>query len=191
MCPSRQHSPFLFSGFLRPAFPAGSGYYFSILGLLLRIIPRREEKEKQSITRKTVSIISATQRQTPTSIPRNRNHQAVRFVLFPIRGQSRYITFGFTVAASEDRLLHTYTNTITQHNNPSSPPSRPLKMLFTAPLSLILALAPSALLAAPTQHMDSIAALIPRQNLPAGVWEQLRKTDSLCDLSNVKLPIGE
>lgn len=64
-------------------------------------------------------------------------------------------------------------------------------MLFTAPLSLILALAPSALLAAPTQHMDSIAALIPRQNLPAGVWEQLRKTDSLCDLSNVKLPIGE
>lgn len=63
-------------------------------------------------------------------------------------------------------------------------------MIFPASFSLLLALAPAALFAAPTQNADSIAALIPRQNLPANVYEELRKTDSLCDLSNVKLPAG-
>ncbi|USP80311.1 hypothetical protein yc1106_07585 [Curvularia clavata] len=61
-------------------------------------------------------------------------------------------------------------------------------MIFPASFSLLLALTPAALFAAPTQNADSIAALIPRQNLPANVYEELRKTDSLCDLSNVKLP---
>jgi hypothetical protein len=63
-------------------------------------------------------------------------------------------------------------------------------MIFTRLLSLILALAPATLIAAPTQTIDSIAALIPRQDLPAVVYEQLRKTDALCDLSNVILPVG-
>jgi hypothetical protein len=63
-------------------------------------------------------------------------------------------------------------------------------MIFTTPLSLILALAPTTLFAAPTQTIDSIAALIPRRDLPAVVYEQLRKTDALCDLSNVALPTG-
>ena len=64
-------------------------------------------------------------------------------------------------------------------------------MIFPAStLSLILALAPASLLAAPTQQLDSIAALIPRQDLPAVVYEELRKTNTLCDLSNVLLPAG-
>jgi hypothetical protein len=64
-------------------------------------------------------------------------------------------------------------------------------MIFTtSTLSLILALAPATLLAAPTQTIDSIAALIPRKDLPAAVYEELRKTDELCDLSNVILPVG-
>ncbi|EFQ94282.1 hypothetical protein CFE70_004365 [Pyrenophora teres f. teres 0-1] len=63
-------------------------------------------------------------------------------------------------------------------------------MIFTTPLNLILALAPAALFAAPTQNADSIAALIPRQDVPAGVWDRLRKADALCDLSNVVLPIA-
>lgn len=63
-------------------------------------------------------------------------------------------------------------------------------MIFTTPLNLVLALAPAALFAAPTQNADSIASLIPRQDLPVGVYEELRKTDALCDLSNVKLPAG-
>lgn len=64
-------------------------------------------------------------------------------------------------------------------------------MIFATSLNLILALAPAALFAAPTQSADSIAALIPRQDMPAGVWDQLRKVDALCDLSNVLLPTGK
>ena len=66
-------------------------------------------------------------------------------------------------------------------------------MIFPTTLSLVLALAPVTVFAAPTQTVDSIAALIPRQDLtelPAVVYEELRKTDSLCDLSNVALPAG-
>ena len=54
-----------------------------------------------------------------------------------------------------------------------------------------MALAPTVLFAAPTQTANSIAALIPRQDLPAGVWDELKKADALCDLSNVELPIGK
>lgn len=61
-------------------------------------------------------------------------------------------------------------------------------MMFTSTLSLVLALAPTTLFAAPTQTVDSIAALIPRQNIPSGIWSELVKADALCDLSNVQLP---
>lgn len=61
-------------------------------------------------------------------------------------------------------------------------------MLFTSTLSLVLALAPTALLAAPTKTVESIAQLSPRQDLPKAVLDQLVKTNGLCDLSNVVLP---
>jgi hypothetical protein len=63
-------------------------------------------------------------------------------------------------------------------------------MIFPTTLSLILALAPTALFAAPTQVSDSIAALIPRQDLPKAVVEQLIRTNGLCDLSKLTLPVG-
>lgn len=63
-------------------------------------------------------------------------------------------------------------------------------MLFTTTLSLVLALAPAALFAAPTQTVDSIANLFPRKEVPATVYEELKKTNALCDLSNVVLPAG-
>jgi hypothetical protein len=64
-------------------------------------------------------------------------------------------------------------------------------MIFTSTLSLILALAPATLLAAPTQVADSIAQLIPRHDLPKAVIDQLVKTNGLCDLSKVTLPVGK
>jgi hypothetical protein len=64
-------------------------------------------------------------------------------------------------------------------------------MIFpSSSLSLILALAPATLFAAPTQTVDSIAALLPRQEIPAIVYTELAKTNGLCDLSNVVLPAG-
>lgn len=63
-------------------------------------------------------------------------------------------------------------------------------MIFANTLSLVLALAPATLFAAPTQTFDSIAQLIPRQDLPKPVVDELRKTNALCDLSNVVLPVG-
>jgi hypothetical protein len=63
-------------------------------------------------------------------------------------------------------------------------------MIFTNTLSLVLALAPATLFAAPTQVVDSIAQLIPRQDLPKAVVDELRKTNGLCDLSKVALPAG-
>lgn len=65
-------------------------------------------------------------------------------------------------------------------------------MIFTSTISLILALAPATIFAAPTRtiYPDSIANIFSRQAVPASVWEQLKKTDSLCDLSNVVLPVG-
>ncbi|KAI4608832.1 hypothetical protein J4E83_008871 [Alternaria metachromatica] len=61
-------------------------------------------------------------------------------------------------------------------------------MIFTNTLSLVLALAPATIFAAPSQTVDSIAALIPRRDIPAVIYKELLKTDSLCDLSNVALP---
>lgn len=63
-------------------------------------------------------------------------------------------------------------------------------MIFTNTIWLILALAPATLFAAPTQVADSIANLLPRQDLPKAVIDELKKTNGLCDLSNVVLPIG-
>ncbi|CAO2652599.1 Nn.00g008820.m01.CDS01 [Neocucurbitaria sp. VM-36] len=63
-------------------------------------------------------------------------------------------------------------------------------MIFTSTIGLILALAPTTLFAAPTSFADSIANLIPRQDLPAVVYEELKKTNALCDLSNVVLPVA-
>ncbi|KAL6705586.1 hypothetical protein ACN47E_006533 [Coniothyrium glycines] len=61
-------------------------------------------------------------------------------------------------------------------------------MIFTNTISLVLALAPATLLAAPTRTVDSILDIIPRQNLPSSVLQVLKQNDGLCDLSNVKLP---
>jgi hypothetical protein len=63
-------------------------------------------------------------------------------------------------------------------------------MIFPTTFSLILALAPITLFAAPTQVSDSIAALIPRQDLPKAVVDQLIRTNGLCDLSKLTLPVG-
>ncbi|KAF1833101.1 hypothetical protein BDW02DRAFT_398648 [Decorospora gaudefroyi] len=63
-------------------------------------------------------------------------------------------------------------------------------MIFPSTLSLLLAFAPTTLLAAPTDTVESIAGLIPRQDIPAGVYQELKKTNALCDLSNVKLPVA-
>jgi hypothetical protein len=64
-------------------------------------------------------------------------------------------------------------------------------MIFTNTISLILALAPATLFAAPTQVVDSITQLIPRQDLPKAVIDALVKTNGLCDLSKVELPVGK
>ncbi|KAF1914638.1 hypothetical protein BDU57DRAFT_299788 [Ampelomyces quisqualis] len=61
-------------------------------------------------------------------------------------------------------------------------------MIFTNTLSLVLAFAPATLFAAPTQVTDSIAQLIPRQDLPKAVIDELKNTNGLCDLSSVDLP---
>lgn len=63
-------------------------------------------------------------------------------------------------------------------------------MIFANTFSLVLALAPATLFAAPTTVTESIAGLIPRQDLPKPVVDELRKTNGLCDLSNVVLPVG-
>jgi hypothetical protein len=63
-------------------------------------------------------------------------------------------------------------------------------MIFPTTFSLILALAPITLFAAPTQVSDSIAALIPRQDLPKAVVDQLIRTNGICDLSKLTLPVG-
>jgi hypothetical protein len=64
-------------------------------------------------------------------------------------------------------------------------------MIFTNTLSLVLALAPATLLAAPTLTANSIFNLIPRQDLPKAVIDQLAQTNGMCDLSKVQLPVGK
>ena len=63
-------------------------------------------------------------------------------------------------------------------------------MIFSSTIGLILALAPATLFAAPTRITDTVANIIPRQDLPVGILAELRKTNSLCDLSHVTLPSG-
>jgi hypothetical protein len=63
-------------------------------------------------------------------------------------------------------------------------------MIFTNAISLILALAPATLFAAPTQTVNSIAALFPRDTVPKEVDDQLKFTTSVCDLSKMVLPVG-
>ena len=61
-------------------------------------------------------------------------------------------------------------------------------MIFTASLSLLLALAPSALLAAPTATLPDVANLLGRRDLSAGAISAL--ADGECDLSGVTIPAG-
>ncbi|KAH6644535.1 hypothetical protein C7974DRAFT_22516 [Boeremia exigua] len=61
-------------------------------------------------------------------------------------------------------------------------------MLFTNALSLVLALAPATLLAAPTKTIDSIVHIIPRNGISPRMVDQMDKASSTCDLSNAALP---
>jgi hypothetical protein len=65
-------------------------------------------------------------------------------------------------------------------------------MFFTTTLSLLLALAPATLLAAPTptQSVDSIANLIPRGDLRKAVNDGPDKKNGMCDVSKITLPVG-
>jgi hypothetical protein len=58
-------------------------------------------------------------------------------------------------------------------------------MLFTNTISLVLALAPAALFAAPTSN------LVPGTRLAPRTIDQLDTVGSLCDLSDAKLPQGK
>lgn len=69
-------------------------------------------------------------------------------------------------------------------------------MIFTTTLSLVLALAPTTLFAAPTPASDSIVSLVTRQGPPnppspaKPIIDELKKADALCDLSKVTLPVA-
>lgn len=64
-------------------------------------------------------------------------------------------------------------------------------MIFTNTLSVLLALAPATLLAAPTKTIDSIALIIPRDGVSPRMVEQLEPAVATCDLSNAALPAGK
>jgi len=61
-------------------------------------------------------------------------------------------------------------------------------MIFTTPLTLVLALAPATLFAAPTRTVESITEIIARRNLPAQAIKALE--DGACDLSAAQMPIA-
>lgn len=61
-------------------------------------------------------------------------------------------------------------------------------MIFTNTIAVILALAPTTLLAAPTKTIDSIALIIPRDGVSPRMIEQLEPAAATCDLSNAALP---
>lgn len=63
-------------------------------------------------------------------------------------------------------------------------------MIFTNILSLILAVAPATLFAAPTQTSDSIAIIMPRNGISPRMADQMDKASATCDLSNAVLPSG-
>ncbi|KAF2997928.1 hypothetical protein E8E13_005287 [Curvularia kusanoi] len=60
-------------------------------------------------------------------------------------------------------------------------------MIFTNAIALVLALAPAALVAAPTQTIDSIA-LVPRDAISPRMLNQLDRASATCDLTNAALP---
>ena len=62
-------------------------------------------------------------------------------------------------------------------------------MIFTNTITLILALAPATLFAAPTKTIESLAELIARRNLPAEALKAIE--DGACDLSGATMPTGE
>lgn len=61
-------------------------------------------------------------------------------------------------------------------------------MIFTNTITLILALAPTTLFAAPTKTVESIADVLARRHLPAEVAKKLE--DGVCDLSKAKMPLA-
>ncbi|KAF3039333.1 hypothetical protein E8E12_003618 [Didymella heteroderae] len=61
-------------------------------------------------------------------------------------------------------------------------------MIFTNTLSVILALAPATLFAAPAQTIDSIALVIPRDGISPRMIDQMDQASATCDLSNAALP---
>lgn len=61
-------------------------------------------------------------------------------------------------------------------------------MIFTNTIALVLALAPAALIAAPTQTIESIALIIPRDGVSPRSINQLDRAGATCDLSNAALP---
>lgn len=64
-------------------------------------------------------------------------------------------------------------------------------MLFSKSAALLLALAPSSLLAAPTpsKTVSSLAEFIAKRDLSPGVVSKL--TDGTCDLSKAVMPVGK
>lgn len=63
-------------------------------------------------------------------------------------------------------------------------------MIFTNAIALVLALAPATLIAAPTQTIDSIALIIPRDGVSPRSVNQLDRASATCDLTNAALPSG-
>lgn len=61
-------------------------------------------------------------------------------------------------------------------------------MIFTNAITLVLALAPATLFAAPTRTVDSIAQIIAKRNLPAEALKAIE--DGVCDLSKAAMPVG-
>ena len=61
-------------------------------------------------------------------------------------------------------------------------------MIFATTLSLILALAPATLFAAPTKTIDSIALIIPRDAISPRMIDQMDRDSATCDLSYAALP---
>lgn len=64
-------------------------------------------------------------------------------------------------------------------------------MIFTNTIALVLALAPTALIAAPTQTIESVALIIPRDGVSPRSINQLDRAGATCDLSNAALPSGK
>lgn len=62
-------------------------------------------------------------------------------------------------------------------------------MIFTNTITLILALAPAALFAAPTPTSESLVNIIAARSLSAQALKALE--DGACDLARASMPIGK